>query len=356
MFVGEHMNIIEIIREAIMKKASDLHIVVGVPITLRVNGRLKYLDGNKLTPQLTLQYVKELVSESQWKTLNLKGEIDFSYSIEGLHRIRVNAFKQRNTYSMAIRLVDARIPTFSELGLPSIVKDLSALNSGLILVTGPTGSGKSTTLASIINYINETKDKNIITLEDPIEYLFRHNKSIIQQREIGMDTISFANALRATLRQDPDVILVGEMRDYETISIALTAAETGHLVLSTLHTIGASNTINRIIDAFPSHQQQQIRLQLAMTLQGVLSQQLITTVDGKGRVVAVEVMLVNSAIRNLIREGKAHQINNIIQSSGKQGMRLMDDSLCELYKQGKITLERTLEYSIDLDYIKTLLR
>ena len=222
-------------------------------------------------------------------------------------------------------------------------------------MTGPTGSGKSTTLACMINYINEVKDRHIITLEDPIEYLFRHKKSVIEQREVGIDTMSFGNALRASLREDPDVILVGEMRDYETISIALTAAETGHLVFSTLHTIGAASTVDRIIDVFPAHQQQQVRVQLAMTLQGIVSQQLLTRRDQLGRVVAVEVMVANTAIRNIIREGKGHQINNIIQTGAKAGMRTMDDALCELFKQGQITHEDAFSHSVDPDYMKTII-
>jgi twitching motility protein PilT len=233
--------------------------------------------------------------------------------------------------------------------------ELAQKNSGLILVTGPTGSGKSTTLASMVNAINETKDRHIITLEDPIEYLFRHNKSVIEQREIGIDTLSFANALRASLREDPDVILVGEMRDFETISIALTAAETGHLVLSTLHTIGAINTIDRIIDVFPAHQQQQVRIQLAMTIQGVISQLLLTRADQRGRVAAVEVMVANAAVRNIIREGKGHMLNNTIQTNAKMGMRTMDDALCELCRHGLITREDVFEHCLDLDYMRKLL-
>jgi len=281
--------------------------------------------------------------------------VDFSYSLPGLKRFRVNAYRQRNTYSVALRLVNSDIPSFSELGLPPVVKELAQKNSGLILVTGPTGSGKSTTLASMVDSINQTKDRHIITLEDPIEYLFRHNKSVIEQREIGIDTISFANALRASLREDPDVILVGEMRDYETISIALTAAETGHLVFSTLHTIGVVNTVDRIIDVFPAHQQQQIRIQLAMTLQGVISQQLLTRADQRGRVAAVEVMVANAAVRNIIREGKGHMLINTIQTSAKLGMRTMDDALCALNKQGLITEEDVLEHCVDSDYMKKVL-
>lgn len=342
--------------KAVEMKASDLHIVTGVPAIVRVNGNLTHMNDIRLTPNHTEQFVKYITSEIQWDTLNKKGEVDFSYSIPGIQRFRVNAYRQRNTFSVALRLVNTTVPIFEDLGLPDTLKKLANCNNGLVLVTGPTGSGKSTTLASLVNMINCSKDRHIITLEDPIEYLFRHNKSIIQQREIGVDSLSFANALRASLRQDPDVILVGEMRDYETISIALTAAETGHLVFSTLHTIGASNTIDRIIDVFPSHQQQQIRIQLAMTLQGVVSQQLIRKADGKGRAVAVEVMLGSAAVSNMIREGKGHQLNSVIQSGGNQGMRLMDDALCDLYRQGKITRESAQEYSVDIDYMRSVLR
>jgi len=353
---GNYMDTKDLLIKAVEMKSSDLHIVTGVPATIRVNGRLTHIDESILHPEDTERFVKDIINRQQWEVLNKKGEVDFSYSIPGVQRFRVNAYRQRNTYSVAMRLVNTNIPTFEDLGLPNVIKTLANCNSGLVLVTGPTGSGKSTTLASMVDMINNTKDRHIITLEDPIEYLFRHNKSIIQQREIGVDSINFANALRACLRQDPDVILVGEMRDYDTISIALTAAETGHLVFSTLHTIGASNTVDRIIDVFPSHQQQQIRIQLAMTLQGVISQQLITKADGKGRAVAVEIMIANAAVSNMIREGKGHQLNSIIQSGGSLGMRTMDDSLNELYKQGKITGESALDYCTDIDYMKSILR
>lgn len=349
------MNTQDLLVKAVELKASDLHISVGVPGTVRVHGKLRYIDDYKLTPADTKQIVRDLTSDTQWEKLNRVGEVDFSYSLPGLKRFRVNAYRQRNTYSVALRLVNSEIPSFSELGLPPVIMDLAQKNSGLILVTGPTGSGKSTTLASMVNAINETKDRHIITLEDPIEYLFRHNKSIIEQREIGIDTLNFTNALRASLREDPDVILVGEMRDYETISIALTAAETGHLVLSTLHTIGAASTIDRIIDVFPSHQQQQVRVQLAMTLQGVISQQLLLRADEKGRVAAVEVMVANTAVRNMIREGKVHMLNSTMQTNAKIGMRTMDDALCELCRQGYISRECAMEHCVDMDYMKRVL-
>ncbi len=326
---------------------SDVHVTVGVPIVLRKHGELIYFDEKKLMPDDTKDIVKSLMSDIQYKEYEEKGELDFSDSVPGSQRFRVNAYHQRNTCCVALRCISATVPPMETLGLPPIVSELANRNSGLVLVTGPTGSGKSTTLASIVDKINNTKKKHIITLEDPIEYLFRHNMSIVNQREIGSDTRSFANALRASLREDPDVILVGEMRDYETISIALTAAETGHLVLSTLHTIGAAATIDRIVDIFPPSQQGQIKVQLASTLQAVISQQLLKRADKPGRVVATEVLVATNAIRNLIREGKNHQIHNSIKTGSMNGMMLMDDSLMKLYKNGKITQQQLLEYCVD---------
>ena len=319
------MNLHSILETAVKMKASDLHITVGVPIILRIHGKLRRLDDNRLMPADTEQIVRELTSEHQWKILNSKGEVDFSYSCQVFKDLGLMPIA-KESYAAALRLINTSVPGMEELGIPPIVKDLTEKNSGIILVTGPTGSGKSTTLASMIEIINQTRDKHIITLEDPIEYLFRHKKSIVNQREIGTDTQNFSNALRASLRQDPDVILVGEMRDHDTISVALTAAETGHLVLSTLHTVGAAATVNRIIDIFPPNQQDQIRFQLSMALQAVISQQLITRSDGMGRAAAFEIMLANPAIRNMIRESKVHQINNVIQTNASKGMRTMDDA------------------------------
>jgi twitching motility protein PilT len=255
-----------------------------------------------------------------------------------------------------MRLVEGNILSFQQLGLPQVLNDFCSKTRGLVLVTGPTGSGKSTTLAAMIDVMNSTRDEHILTLEDPIEYLHKHKKSIVNQREIGNDSKSYSNALRAALRQDPDIILIGEMRDLETISIALTAAETGHLVLSTLHTVGAAKTIDRIIDVFPPHQQQQIRTQLSMTLVGVISQQLIPRSDKKGRLAAIEIMMANPAIRNLIREGKTPQINNVIMTSARQGMVTMDNAIAELYQGGKITLDDAMMYCVDYEYLKRLLR
>ena len=346
------MKILSLLEEVIKMKASDLHLTVGVPPIIRVNGKLQKMGGNLLAPADTLALAGELLTEEQKTTVETKGEIDASYSHTGVGRFRINIFKQRGSYCLALRIVSLRIPSLEELGLPVILKDLARKKRGLILVTGPTGSGKSTTLASMIDLINTESKHHILTLEDPIEYLHKHKMSIINQREVGSDTNSFANGLRACLRQDPDIILVGEMRDLETINIAVTAAETGHLVLSTLHTVGAAKTIDRIIDVFPPHQQQQIRVQLAAVIEGILSQQLLPRIDEAGRIVAIETMLATNAIRNLIREGKTHQMQTSIQTGLKFGMKTMDNSLLDLYKAGIISRESLMSSSIDLHYVK----
>jgi len=345
------MKIDELLVCAVEQDASDIHITVGIPPTIRKNGRLVRIGEVPVTSADTEDYVRHMLNNDQMKEFEAKGEFDLSYSLQSIGRFRVNVFRQRGTYCIAIRPVNISIPTFEQLGLPEIVKEFSKKTKGLILVTGPTGSGKSTTLAAIINKINEERDCHILTLEDPIEYLHRHNKSIVNQREIGYDSNSYANALRAALREDPDVILVGEMRDMETISIAITAAETGHLVMSTLHTIGAANTIDRIIDVFPPYQQQQIKVQLSTILQGVVSQQLLSRRDKQGRVAALEIMITNPAIRNLIREGKTHQINSIIQTGAKIGMQTMDNSLLSLLNKGIINYDDALAYAADQDNI-----
>jgi twitching motility protein PilT len=278
-----------------------------------------------------------------WQT----GEIDFSFAIPGVSRFRVNAFRQRGSAAIAIRVVNERIATLDELGHPDILKTLARMPRGLVLVTGPTGSGKSTTLAAMIDLVNNERACHVLTLEDPIEYLHKHKKCIVNQREIHADSKSFANALRAALREDPDVILVGEMRDVETIGIAVTAAETGHLVFATLHTCDAAQTIDRIIDVFPPHQQQQIRIQLSLTLQGIVSQQLLPRLDGSGRIVAHEVLMVTPAVRNLIREGKTHQIASVIQTGARFGMQAMDFSLRDLFRRGIISYEDALERSMN---------
>ena len=339
----------EILQEAVDRHASDIHITAGRPVIFRIDGDLRPLDGEKLSPEQIEELVVPLFADNDRlvETMEKTGEIDFAHSLYGRGRFRVNVFKQRGTLAMVMRLLPFKIPAPRELGLPASVQELCQRKRGLVLVTGATGSGKSTTLASLINMINKTYSKHIITLEDPIEYLHRHEKSIVNQREIGDDTESYAGALRAALREDPDVILVGGMRDLETIQTAITAAETGHLVFSTLHTNSAADTINRVIDVFPPHQQQQIRVQLASVIECVISQQLLPIQTGSGRVAAFEVMMGTSAVRNLIREGKAFQIPSMIQTSKKQGMQSMDDALYNLYIGGLISAENCLNYAQD---------
>lgn len=329
------MQIIEILTHAHERGASDVHISVNSAPILRIHGDL-VPSGDPLTPNQTEQMARFLMTEEQWRAFLEQGEIDFSYSIPGVSRYRVNVYRQRGCCSIAARLVPNRVPSLDELGLPEVVRTFAERPHGLVLVTGPTGSGKSTTLAAIIDYINRTQRKHVITLEDPIEYLHRHQRSIIDQREIGLDSRSFANALRAALRQDPDVILVGEMRDLETVSTALSAAETGHLVLATLHTTDAVQTIDRIIDVFPPSQQGQVRLQLSMVLQGVIAQRLYRTLDGNGRVAAVEVLVNTPAIANLIRTEKTHQIRSAMQTGRMHGMQTMEGHLRELVAARKL--------------------
>lgn len=343
------MEILELLRIATEAGASDVHITVASPPIMRVNGKLIRMNETRLMPEDTHRIIRAMLTDEQRLAFEEKGELDFSYSYPSLGRFRVNIYKQRGSASMALRVVALSIPSMEALRLPSVLKELASKQRGLILVTGPTGSGKSTTLASMLDYMNHTRNEHIITIEDPIEYLHKHDLSIINQREIGNDSHSFANALRAALRQDPDVIQVGEMRDLETISTAITAAETGHLVLSTLHTIGAAKTIDRIIDVFPPHQQQQIRIQLASVLEAVVSQQILPKVDGTGRVAAFEIMIANTAIRNLIREGKTHQMQTVIQTGSSQGMQTMDASLLDLYKKRIIDQATLRKYAVDSD-------
>lgn len=330
--------------------ASDVHLTVGVPPKIRVNGHLITLTQyDRLMPPDTKQYVEQIMDAKQLAAFEERGEYDMSFSIRALGRYRVNAFHQRGSMAIALRIVGTEVPDPVSLGVPQSVIDLYQRKRGLILVTGPTGSGKSTTLAGIIDKINNNRDAHIITLEDPIEYLHQHKRSIVNQREIGLDSYSYANALRAALREDPDVILVGEMRDFETISVAITAAETGHLVLSTLHTIGAASTVDRVIDVFPPHQQQQIRVQLANVLEAVVSQQLIPLRDGTGRVAAFEVLHSNHAVRNLIREGKSHQLMSVMQTNRKMGMMPMDEAIQQLFMEGKISREMAIQFAVDPD-------
>jgi twitching motility protein PilT len=329
----------DILMEVVRRKASDLHLTVGAPPTLRVRGSLTPLEGlPTLTPADTRETVYSILSNSQRQRLETDWQLDFSYSIPGHARFRVNAYMQRGTIGAAFRLIPNETVPVEQLGLPSVIREFAKKPRGLVLVTGPTGSGKSTTLASLINEINETRDDHILTIEDPIEFLHRHKRCIVNQREVGSDAPSFAAGLKAALRQDPDVILVGEMRDMETIGTALTAAETGHLVFATLHTQDAPQTIDRIIDVFPSTQQGQVRMQLSVSLQGIVTQTLIPTADGQGRCVAAEVLVPTPGVRNLIREHKTHQIYSLIQTGAAHGMQTMDTSLASLVREGKITL------------------
>ncbi|MGA9228225.1 MAG: type IV pilus twitching motility protein PilT [Mesobacillus sp.] len=328
-----------LLRSGFENKASDIHITVGIPPVMRINGDLRRYGTDPITPDETEGMARAVIPEKSWEHFKSKGELDFSYGIPGISRFRVNAYHQRGCVSLAIRIVPTRIPTLEELELPEILKKISEKPQGLVLVTGPTGSGKSTTLASMIQYMNMTMRKHIVTLEDPIEYLHKHGNSIIDQREIGFDTNNFANGLRAALRQDPDVILVGEMRDLDTIQTAITAAETGHLVLGTLHTSSAPATINRIIDVFPPGQQAQVRIQLASVLVSVISQRLFPTVDKKGRRSATEILVNNAAVANLIRNEKIHQIISVMQTSRIYGMHTLEMNIKELLQQGIISKE-----------------
>ncbi|WP_040229065.1 type IV pilus twitching motility protein PilT [Bhargavaea cecembensis] len=329
---------------AFQLKASDVHLTVGVPPVFRIHGDLKRYGKEPNTPQFTADVAKTVIPEKLYDDFLKHGELDFSYSVPGVSRFRVNAYHQRGSVSIAFRTIPTKIMSVEELGMPDTLKRLAETPQGMILVTGPTGSGKSTTLAAMIRHINETSRKHIITLEDPIEFVHNHGASIIDQREVGFDTESFANGLRAALRQDPDVILVGEMRDLETISIAITAAETGHLVFGTLHTWSAASTIDRIIDVFPPTQQTQIRVQLAGVLTAVISQRLFKTADGKGRRAATEIMINNPAIGNLIRTEKIHQIPSTIQTNRAAGMHTMESSIQKLVDSGVISYDVAKPY------------
>lgn len=333
-----------LLQKAFELQASDLHITVGVPPIMRINGVLKKFGENRITQDQSEAIAQEMIPEHLWNVYIEKGELDFSYGLQGVSRFRVNVFRQRSSSALAIRVVPTEIPSMEQLNLPPIVRKIAEKPQGLVLVTGPTGSGKSTTLASMIDYMNKTMRKHIITLEDPIEYMHKHQLCVIDQREVGLDTLNFANGLRSALRQDPDVILVGEMRDLETIQTAITAAETGHLVLGTLHTSGAVSTVNRIIDVFNGDQQHQIRYQLSSVLEAVISQRLFPTIDGKGRIAAFEVLLNVPAVGNLIRSEKAHQIPNIMQTSRLEGMQLLENSTKELLNAGKISREVALPF------------
>jgi twitching motility protein PilT len=329
----------EVLLQVMERNASDLHLTAGSPPMIRHHGKLHAMDYPRLTPQTTREVVYSILTNDQRQRLETDWQIDLAYSIPGKARFRVNAYFQRAALSAAFRLIPHEMPRLASLGVPPVLEEFTKKPRGFVLVTGPTGSGKSTTLAAMIDLINDTRHEHILTIEDPIEFLHRHKKCIVNQRELGADSQSFALGLKAALRQDPDVILVGEMRDLETISTALTAAETGHLVFATLHTQDTAQTVDRIVDVFPPDQQQQVRVQLSISLQGIVTQQLLPKADGQGRVVATEVLVPTPGVRNLIREGKTHQIYSALQTGGQHGMQTMDSSLAQLVRENKITRE-----------------
>ena len=349
-------SIDDLLEQMVARGASDLHLSVGSRPAIRVNGRIERLEEIEvLRPEDTQQLLYQILSSEQQKNFEIKRQLDFAHGVPGLARFRVNVYFQRGSLGGAFRLIPEAIKTLEELGLPASLHQLAEKPRGLVLVTGPTGSGKSTTLASLIDRINHTRHEHILTIEDPVEFVHRHKKCIVNQREIGFDAPSFAEGLRAALRQDPDVILVGEMRDLETIGTALTAAETGHLVLGTLHTQSASSTVDRIIDVFPPAQQEQVRIQLAGALQGIVTQALLPTADGTSRVPALEILLPDDATRNLIRQGKVEQVYTIMQTGTQRGMQTMEQSLTELTLRGVVTLETSLSRSSRPDQLLGLL-
>ncbi len=337
------------------KNASDLHLTVGVPPVLRIDGKLFATPFEALTPEKTQSLIYSIMTDEQKQRFETTNELDFAFSIKNLGRMRVNVYRQRGAVGVAIRAIPFEFKTFRQLGLPLAVDNLMHLNKGLVLVTGPTGSGKSTTLASMINFLNENYGYHIMTVEDPIEFIHEHKRSIVNQREVGQDTKDFASALRYVLRQDPDVILIGEMRDLETTQQALNAAETGHLVFGTLHTSDAMQTINRIIDMFPPNQQEQSRAQLSFVLEAVISQQLLATADGKGRLLAPEVLLATPASRAIIRDKKIEQLVHVMQTNQKAGMITMNQSLGDLYLANKITYQEAVFHSSDVNDLKAYL-
>jgi twitching motility protein PilT len=344
------------LEEVIKRKASDLHIQVGLPAMLRIDGKLVKVENAEVLNEKDIEeLVYGLLDAKQKEILNTKRELDFSFAFGDIARFRVNAFHEKGNLAAALRLIPTKISTLEELGLPPVISEFTKLPRGLVLSTGPTGSGKSTTQAAMIDLINSTKNLHIITIEDPIEFQHHHKQSIVVQREIHFDTMSFGTALRSSLREDPDVVLIGEMRDLETIATAITVAETGHLVLATLHTNGAAQSIDRMIDVFPEHQQQQIRIQLAGVLQGIISQRLIPMVGG-GRLAAAEVLVATNAVRNLIREAKTHQIDAVIQTSSELGMQSMDNTLATHVHAGKISYEEARNYAVDPAEFERLMR
>ncbi|MGH2937983.1 MAG: type IV pilus twitching motility protein PilT [Solirubrobacterales bacterium] len=328
----------DVLSRMVVARASDVHLSAGFPPAMRDKGKIQPMEGfAPMTPQQTREVVYGILNDDQRKRFEIEKQLDFAYAIPGVARFRVNCFFQRGSVSAAFRLVPQEIPSLDSLGVPQVLRELTSKPRGFVLVTGPTGSGKSTTLAAMIDVINSANQDHILTIEDPIEFLHRHKQSVVNQREIGADAADFSHGLRAALREDPDVILVGEMRDLETISTALTAAETGHLVFATLHTQSTAQTVDRIIDVFPPEQQGQVRTQLSIALQGIVTQQLLPTADGQGRVVACEVLIPTPAIRNLIREGKTHQIYAALQTSGAMGMQTMDADLARLVRAGQVS-------------------
>jgi twitching motility protein PilT len=351
----EDLHIDELLHIVVDRNASDLHICANSEPVIREDGALKRLNFEKFTPQDSQRMMYDVLSDENINRFETTLELDFSYTLPRRARFRVNMYRDRGACAAAFRLIPQKIPTVRDLNLPPVLEGLTEKPRGLVLVTGPTGSGKSTSLAAMINHININRAVHIITIEDPIEYLHSHKLSVINQRELGADTKSFANALRASLREDPDVLLVGEMRDIETISLAITAAETGHLVFATLHTNNAAESVDRMIDVFPPGQQEQIRVQLSNNLQAIISQQLLPRAGAPGRVPSIEVMIASPAIRNLIREAKTHQINSMIQTSGGMGMITMDQSLRDLYIKGWVTLEEAMSRAINPDELKKMI-
>ena len=351
----DDVHIDDLLTEMVEKGSSDLHICMGIPPVVRIDGKLQPMNYAKFTAADTQRMLYEILSDEQIQKFEDHWELDFSYSLQDLARFRVNIFKDKGTVASAFRIIPVKIPTIRELQLPPILEEISKKPRGLILVTGPTGSGKSTSLAAMVNQINCERSEHIITIEDPIEYLHHHKMSIINQREVGQDTKEFANALRGALREDPDIILVGEMRDLETMSNAIRAAETGHLVFATLHTNSAASTVDRIVDSFPSEQQEQIRLMLSNSLQAVICQQLLPRAGLPGRVCCMEIMIATPAIRNLVREAKSHQLASIIQTSGSMGMQTMDQHLRELYSKGVITYDDAMSRAMNAEELKNMI-